>query len=153
MASAKPEDVTTLVLSAVRKAGVRAVLLSGWGGLAAMPDADDVFCAEALPHDWLFPRVTAVVHHGGAGTTGAALIAGVPSVVVPFAADQPFWGARVAELGAGPVPVARKRLTSKLLADALHTTVNDRHMRARAAELGCAIRAEDGVAAAVTHFK
>jgi sterol 3beta-glucosyltransferase len=152
MASAKPEDVTALVLEAVRKAGVRAVLLSGWGGLASIPDADDVFCADALPHDWLFPRVAAAVHHGGAGTTGAALTAGVPSIVVPFAADQPFWGARVAELGVGPKPIPRKRLTSDLLAYALQSTVNDAEMRANAARLGHLIRAEDGVAEAVKQF-
>jgi sterol 3beta-glucosyltransferase len=93
MASTKPEAVTDLVRGAVRKAGVRAVLLSGWGGLTTRPPSDDLYCADALPHDWLFPRVQAVVHHGGAGTTGAALQAGVPAIIVPFAADQPFWGA------------------------------------------------------------
>jgi sterol 3beta-glucosyltransferase len=152
MASAKPEEVTALVLDAVRKAGVRAVLLSGWGGLASMPETDDVFCADALPHDWLFPRVAAVVHHGGAGTTGAALTAGVPAIVVPFAADQPFWGARVADLGVGPKPIPRKRLASDLLANALQKTVNDAKMRANAARIGHLIRSEDGVANAVKHF-
>ncbi|MFM9973119.1 MAG: DUF4011 domain-containing protein, partial [Beijerinckiaceae bacterium] len=88
----KPQEVTDLVIAAIRSAGVRAVLLSGWGGLASLPESDDVFCADALPHDWLFPRVAAAVHHGGAGTTGAALSAGIPALVIPFAADQPFWG-------------------------------------------------------------
>jgi sterol 3beta-glucosyltransferase len=152
MASANPDDVTALVLGAVREAGVRAVLLSGWGGLASIAEADDVFCADALPHDWLFPRVAAVVHHGGAGTTGAALAAGVPSIVVPFAADQPFWGARVAELGVGPKPIPRKRLTTRLLAGAMQQAVSDSNMRARAAELGRLIIAEHGVANAVAHF-
>jgi sterol 3beta-glucosyltransferase len=152
MASAKPDEVTALVLDSVRKAGVRAVLLSGWGGLASISEANDVFCAEALPHDWLFPRLNAVVHHGGAGTTGAALQAGVPAVVVPFAADQPFWGARVAELGVGPKPIPRKRLTSDLLANALQKTVNDVKMRANATRLGHLIRSENGVADAVNRF-
>jgi sterol 3beta-glucosyltransferase len=153
MASATPETVTALVLGAVRRAGVRAVLLSGWGGLAALPPSDDLFCAEALPHDWLFPRVQAIVHHGGAGTTGAALQAGVPAIVVPFTADQPFWGMRVAALGVGPAPIPRKRLTEQALADALRRTVDDHAMAARAASLGSLIRAEDGVAAAVRHFQ
>jgi sterol 3beta-glucosyltransferase len=152
MTSANPEDVTKLVLDAVRRAGVRAVLLSGWGGLASLPESDDVFCAEALPHDWLFPRVGAVVHHGGAGTTGAAFSAGVPAIVVPFAADQPFWGARVATLGAGPAPISRKQITSALLGDALRKTVDDQRMRARAADLGTLIRQEDGVSQAVLCF-
>ena len=152
MASGRPEDVTALVLGAVRRAGVRAVLLSGWGGLGSQQCTDDVFFADSLPHDWLFPRVAAIVHHGGAGTTGAASSAGVPSIVVPFTADQPFWAARVSSLGVGPKPIPRKTLTQHLLADRLHIAVTDQAMRARAAELGTLIRAEDGVAAAVGVF-
>jgi sterol 3beta-glucosyltransferase len=153
MASSKPEHVTALALGAVRRAGVRAVLLSGWGGMASLPPNDDVFCADALPHDWLFPRMQAVVHHGGAGTTGAALQAGVPSIVVPFAADQPFWGMRVARLGVAPAPIPRKRLTEQNLADVLRRTIDDQPMAARANALGTLIRAEDGVAEAVRHFR
>jgi UDP:flavonoid glycosyltransferase YjiC (YdhE family) len=152
MASEDPAAVTALVLGAIRKAGVRAVLLSGWGGLTALTEADDVFCADALPHDWLFPRVRAVVHHGGAGTTGAGLRAGVPSIVVPFGVDQPFWGSRVERLGAGPKPIPRAKLTEQRLADALARTVTDEAMRARAAELGETLRGEDGVASAVAIF-
>lgn len=152
MASENAEALTALVLGAVRRAGVRAVLLSGWGGLRSMPLDQDVFCADALPHDWLFPRVRAVVHHGGAGTTGAALRAGVPAVVVPFTMDQPFWGSRVAALGVGPTPIPRKRLTQERLAEALRRAVEDEAMRERAAALGEQIRAEDGVAQAVAHF-
>lgn len=156
MASADPEAVTALVRGAVRAAGVRAVLLAGWGGLTSVSEGDgeheDVFCADALPHDWLFPRVAAVVHHGGAGTTGAALRAGVPAVVIPFTMDQPFWGARVAALGVGPPPIPRARLTQPLLAVALRHTVADVAMGERAAALGARIAAEDGVAAAVAQF-
>jgi sterol 3beta-glucosyltransferase len=152
MASAKPQEVTEMVLSAVRRAGVRAVLLSGWGGLASPPEAVDVFSTDAVPHDWLFPRVAAVVHHGGAGTTGAALSAGVPALVVPFAADQPFWGARVKALGAGPKPIPRKTLTASVLAQALRAMVDDQAMREHAVKLGGLIRAEDGVAEAVACF-
>ena len=149
MPNSDPAAVTELVLGAVRDAGVRAVLLAGWGGLGALPASDDVWCADALPHDWLFPRVAAVVHHGGAGTTGAGVRAGVPSVVVPFTMDQPFWGGRIAALGVGPAPVPRGGLTRARLADALRVAVTDDAMRARAAKLGAAIRAEDGVGAAV----
>ena len=152
MGSQKPEAVSALVLEAVRSAGVRAVLLSGWGGLRSIED-DDVFCADAMPHDWLFPRVSAAVHHGGAGTTGAALRAGVPAIVVPFAMDQPFWGSRVEALGAGPTPIPRKRLTAARLADALRKAVTDEAMRARAAEIGELLRAEDGVAEAAACFE
>lgn len=128
------------------------MLISGWGGLKEAQASDDIFFADSLPHEWLFPRVAAVVHHGGAGTTGAALRAGVPSVVVPFTMDQPFWGSRVEALGAGPKPIPRKRLTEKRLADALGLATGDAQMRTLAAELGAKLREEDGVAEAVALF-
>lgn len=151
MSSRNPEALTELVVDAVRRAGLRAVLLSGWGGLANHPD-QDVFVAEEVPHDWLYPQLAAVVHHGGAGTTGAALRAGVPAVVVPFAVDQPFWGSRVAALGVGPTPIPRKALTAPKLGDALRATVADRVMHRRAADLGHRLSAEDGVGEAVRHL-
>jgi UDP:flavonoid glycosyltransferase YjiC (YdhE family) len=141
--------VSELVIAAIRDAGVRAVLLSGWGALDAPGASDDVYVADSLPHDRLFPRMTAVVHHGGAGTTAAGIRAGVPSLVVPFGVDQPFWGSRVTALGVGPRPIPRKRLDRTLLADGLRVAVADRAMADRAAALGELVRAEDGVAVAV----
>jgi UDP:flavonoid glycosyltransferase YjiC (YdhE family) len=152
MASADAGGVTALVLDAIQRAGVRAVLLGGWGGLSSPPQRDDVFYVDAVPHDWLFPRVSAAVHHGGAGTTGASLRAGIPAVVVPFIMDQPFWASRVAALGAGPAPIPRRRLTVARLAGALRQAVADEATRSRASGLGASIRAEDGVAEAVGHF-
>jgi sterol 3beta-glucosyltransferase len=152
MGSGDPGALTELTRGAVRDAGVRAVLIAGWGGLTATGDERDVLTIEAVPHEWLFPRVAAVVHHGGAGTTGASLRAGTPTVVVPFAMDQPFWGGRVAALGAGPTPIPRARLSRARLADALRLAVRDAAMRARAADLGRRIRAEDGVGEAVRHL-
>ena len=90
---------TEIVLEALRLAGQRGVLATGWGGLTAGNTSDDIFVLDAVPHDWLFPQVAAVVHHGGAGTTGAALRAGKPTVICPFVGDQPFWGRRVARFG------------------------------------------------------
>ncbi len=155
MSSADPRSLTALVRRAARGAGVRAVLLAGWGGLDAIAadDGDDVYCADAIPHDWLFPRVAAVVHHGGAGTTGAGLQAGIPSVVVPFTMDQPFWASRVEALGVGPASIPRSRLTDERLAAALRQCISDHDMRARAAALGEKIRGEDGVREAVAHFE
>lgn len=150
MASRDPAALTELVRDAVAKVGVRAVLLSGWGGLRELPASAHIHSAAALPHDWLFSRVSATVHHGGAGTTGAALRAGVPSVVVPFTMDQPFWAARVAALGVGPEPIPRARLTSARLARAIERALADDALRERAARLGALLRAEDGVSAAVS---
>ena len=144
---------TALVLEAVRRAGVRAVLLAGWGGLGTAEHAgsDDVLVLDEAPHDWLYPRCAAVVHHGGAGTTGAALRAGVPAVVVPFGVDQPMWASRVVALGTGPQPIPRRRLTADRLTHALRAVADGRFAE-RAATVGALISAEDGIGAAVTHY-
>jgi sterol 3beta-glucosyltransferase len=141
------------VLEAVERAGVRAVLVTGWGGLeaAAVPRGlrDRVLAVPSAPFGWLFPRTAAVVHHGGAGTTAEGLRAGVPSLVCPFFGDQPYWGARVARLGVGPRPIPQRRLTADRLAAALRTLVEDAGTRARAAALGAELAGEDGVGEAV----
>jgi sterol 3beta-glucosyltransferase len=142
-------DMTTMVLEALQRSRQRGVLLTGWGGLGAVDRAADVFVAEAIPHDWLFPLMAAVVHHGGAGTTAEGLRAGVPSVIIPYMGDQPFWGRRVQELRVGPKPLPRKRLTAERLAVAISEAVSNREMRQRAEALGESIRREDGVADAV----
>jgi sterol 3beta-glucosyltransferase len=147
-----PQHVTRMVVEALQRAGQRGVIATGWGGLngsgfSHLPD--DVFAVESIPHDWLFPRMAAVVHHGGSGTTGAGLRAGVPSVLLPHTGDQPLWAQRVAELGVGPRPIRRPQLTAERLAAAVAHAVTDKEMRARAATLGERIRAEDGVARAI----
>jgi UDP:flavonoid glycosyltransferase YjiC (YdhE family) len=140
---------TDAILEAITLAGQRAVLTNG----ESMPAADllpgEVFVAGAVPHDWLFPRMAAVVHHGGAGTTGAALRAGKPTVICPFVGDQAFWGRRVAALGVGPSPVPFRKLTAGLLAGAIQRAVTDVEMQRQAASLGETIRAEDGIGRAV----
>ena len=148
MAAQDAESTTRIVLDAVRTSGQRAILASGWGGLTQVAHGS-VFALASAPHDWLFPRCAAVVHHGGAGTTGAGLRAGKPTVICPFFGDQPFWGARVAALGVGPAPLPQKRLNAGALAAAISEAVNDPEMARRARELGAAISAEDGVARAV----
>ena len=149
MSNRNPEEAADLILQALARARQRAIMLSGWSGLHKAELPDSVFMLESIPFSWLFPRVAAVVHHGGAGTTAAGLRAGVPSVVIPFFGDQPFWGQRVAELGVGPEPIPRKKLTVERLARAIQEAVTDQTMRRRAAELGSKIRAEDGIARAV----
>jgi sterol 3beta-glucosyltransferase len=134
-----------MALTALPGLAQRGVLLTGWGGLKSSDLPDNVFAIDNIPHDWLFPRMAAVVHHGGIGTTAAGLRAGVPSMVIPFFADQPFWAQRVYALGVGPRPVLRKQLTADKLADAIRIAVSDSSIRSRAAALGETLRAEDGV--------
>lgn len=144
-----PERLTAITLEALARSGQRGVLLSGWAGLAAGDLPDSVLKLDTAPHDWLFPRMAAVVHHGGTGTTHTALRAGAPQVIVPFFADQPFWAERAHRLGVAPRPVLQEDLTAGHLAEAIRVAVNDQQMRARAAEVGALVRAERGVEEAV----
>jgi sterol 3beta-glucosyltransferase len=153
MVSADPAGKARLIVDAVTQAGQRAVLATGWGALDAGDLPDSVYVLQEAPHEWLFPRMAAVVHHGGAGTTAAGLTAGKPSIICPFIADQPFWGRRVEHLGVGPAPIPQRKLTAARLADALKVAVSDAGMRERAAALGDRLRAEDGVANAVSLVK
>ena len=144
-----PQKTTHAILDALAQSGQRGIIATGWGGLQVSDLPDTVFQIDAVPHDWLFPQMAAVVHHGGAGTTAAGFRAGVPTVVCPFFGDQPFWGKRVAALGVGSDPVPQKKLTAERLAQAIETAVTDPQIRQRAAALGKKIRAEDGVAKTV----
>lgn len=144
-----PAQAARNVIDALAETGQRGILAKGWGGLSAADLPDSVYMLEAVPHDWLFPQVAAVIHHGGAGTTAAGLRAGKPTFIAPFLADQPFWGQRVYALGVGPAPVAQKQLTRERLAAAIRQMTTDSAMQARAAQLGALIRAEDGVGNAV----
>jgi sterol 3beta-glucosyltransferase len=146
-----PQRVTRIVLDAIKAAGVRAIISRGWGGLDpshfVLPP--DVLAIDSAPHDWLFPRVAAVVHHGGCGTTAAGLRAGRPTSICPLFGDQPFWGAKIQALGVGPAPIPQKRLSVDHLCTAIHQVMSDAPMRQRAEALGQRIRNEDGVARAV----
>lgn len=142
-------QLTEMVIKAVSLSGQRAVLLGGWASIHETDLPDNIYAIDSVPHDWLFPRVAAVVHHGGAGTTAAGLRAGLPSVIIPFFADQPYWGWRVYSLGVGPKYLLLKKLTVQKLADAITLAVTDKEMRQRVQLLGEKISAEDGVARAV----
>jgi UDP:flavonoid glycosyltransferase YjiC (YdhE family) len=149
MHSRVAEAVTRLAIKAIELSGQRGILLTGWGGLAQMDMPRTVHVIESAPHDWLFPQMSAVVHHCGAGTTAAGVRAGVPTVGVPFFADQPFWAEMMFRRGAGTKPIPRKKLTAERLAETMRIAVSDERLRARAAELGEKVRREDGVGKAV----
>lgn len=149
MAGRYPEQLARLVLEALAESGQRGLLQTGWGGIRAMEAPDSVLVIDSAPHSWLFPRMAAVVHHGGAGTTAEGLRAGVPTVTVPFMMDQPFWGKRVKALGVGPDPIPQKNLTVDKLAGAIHTAVTQPEIKRNAAILGKAICSEQGVGNAV----
>jgi sterol 3beta-glucosyltransferase len=140
---------TEIAIQALRLAGQRGILATGWGGLTADSSSKDIFVLDSIPHDWLFPKVATIVHHGGAGTTGAAIRAGKPQIICPFVGDQFFWGRRVADLGVAPSPIPQTILTAERLADAMKYAVTNANLQQRALSIGETIRAENGVERAV----
>jgi sterol 3beta-glucosyltransferase len=144
-----PAELTALVVDAVTRAGLRAVVGTGWGGIDGQALPDHVHRVDDIPHDWLFERVSAVVHHGGVGTTTAGLRAGRPTLVVPFFGDQPYWGSRVAHLGAGPVPLPKSKLTAARLAEQMTHLLAEPRYAEGARRAQTAMLQEHGVARAV----
>ncbi|QRV84192.1 glycosyltransferase family 1 protein [Ceratobasidium sp. AG-Ba] len=143
-----PKAMTRSIVKAVLKSDVRAILSKGWSARMSKdtgPEVElppEVFSVDKIPHDWLFPKIDAALHHGGAGTTGASLRAGIPTLIKPWFGDQFFWATRVTKLGAG---LRVSGLSSSELADALKRAVSDRVMKEKAAAVGEKIRSENGV--------
>jgi sterol 3beta-glucosyltransferase len=149
MTGTDPARVGAIVTDALHLAGVRAVLVSGWGGIRVDGARKDLLVLDQAPHDWLFPRMAAIVHHGGGGTTGAALAAGRPQVICPFVADQPFWAARTHATGVATAPLPQSHLSPEHLAAAIRSATSDQDMICNAERLGALVRAENGVQRAV----
>ncbi len=152
MPALDPERLTAIVFEALERTGDRGLLATGGGAISGDAAASHVHVISGAPHEALFPLVDAVVHHGGAGTTAAAIRAGKPMAICPFFGDQPFWGRRAASLGIAPPTLQRKALTAGALAQAINA-MKDVRMRQAAATLGEKVRAEDGVFAAVNFIE
>lgn len=162
-----PEELSRVVTQAIENAGVHAIIAKGWSDRASSKNAsaeeqreaeeqedrhrdimskDFIYTVKTIPHDWLFPRVSAAVHHGGAGTTGASLRAGLPTIIKPFFGDQYFWAERVSSLGIG---TALRQLDVDSLTEALITAVTDEKQIARAQKVGEQVRSDNGIATAI----
>ncbi|KAI9038954.1 glycosyltransferase [Aspergillus affinis] len=150
-----PVGMTRLLFEAVAWTGQRAIISKGWGGLGDDSIVDvphGIYLLGNCPHDWLFQRVSCVVHHGGAGTTAAGIALGKPTVIIPFFGDQQFWGEMVAKAGAGPSPINHKTLTAENLANAISTALRP-DVRQRAQELGRLVNEENGDQATAESFQ
>ena len=145
-----PEALTRTVIAALRRAGQRGVLLRGWGALQPGPHGSDMLAIDSAPHDYLFERVAAVVHPGGAGTCAASLRAGIPSVVVPGFSDQFFWAQRLAAMGVAPPLLRWRNLDAGALGRAIELAATSPAIRAAARAARRRLRAEDGVGRAVS---
>lgn len=139
-----PDALTALYVAALERTGQRGILFAGWGDFGNITLPPTVLRIADAPHDWLFPQVAAVIHHGGAGSTAAAVAAGVPSVAMPFLGDQFFWAQQLHRLGCGPPPLHRQSLTAGGLAHTMDDLLRNERYRTKAASLGAKIRAETG---------
>lgn len=149
MAGRDPARRAQQVLAGLAEVGLRGVIARGWGGLNATELPKTVHALDSAPHDWLFPRMEAVVHHGGAGTTAAGLLAGRPTLICPFFGDQPFWGRRVHELGLGPEPIPQRSFSTSAFATALRRLVNDASVAQACLAMQKRLKEEEGCAQAV----
>jgi UDP:flavonoid glycosyltransferase YjiC (YdhE family) len=148
-----------IICQALEMAEVRGVVSSGWNNLinqtakqsSSDPNFDPkrIFLVKEVPHEWLFSQCSAAVHHGGVGTTLLSLKAGLPTLIVPFNYDQPFWGRRVAKLGAGPIPIPHKKLSVEQLTKALQTCTRDEKIRQVVKLTAEMLGEEDGTGQAV----
>ncbi|KAI3460471.1 hypothetical protein Pfo_017134 [Paulownia fortunei] len=146
------EKITDIILEALKITGQRGIIDRGWGDLGTHPNIlEDIFLLVDCPHDWLFPQCSAVVHHGGAGTTAAGLKAGCPTTIIPFCGDQFFWGERIHQKGVGPAPIPISKLSVQSLSEAIRFMLQP-EVKSRAMELAVHIQNEDGVGAAVEAF-
>jgi len=137
-------QTTELIIDALKRSNQRGILATGWNGMSKLAHIpEDVFILEGAPHSWLFPQMSAVIHHGGAATTAAGLKAGIPSIIIPHDNDQFAWGRRVFELGVGAKPIPRKTLTAERLSEAIQFALSEKVINA-AHELGHKIQGERG---------
>ena len=148
MKAGDPRARGLAIVEAARRNGLKALVAGGWGGIELPPAlrAGDVLVRESVDHQLVLPLAAAAIHHGGAGTVHAAVRAGIPSVVVPFIADQPFWGHLLHRRDLGPEPIPYWKVTADRLTDALAQTAK---YRDRAAQAGERVRQEDGTAVAL----
>jgi sterol 3beta-glucosyltransferase len=152
MPTPEAERLAAAMVMAISQAGARAVVTSLSPELRRLLPASRFLVIRSAPHDWLFPRVHAIVHHGGAGTAAAAVLAGRPQIIWPFGVDQHFWARRLASLGVAPQALPVRALDGRTLAAAVNRVLADREMASRAAELGACVRAEDGLGQAVARL-
>jgi sterol 3beta-glucosyltransferase len=144
-----PRNITQLLIQAVRLAGCRAIIQSNWTELNDLPEFPNIYRMISAPHQHIFPHCAAVIHHGGAGTTQAATLAGCPSIVVEHSSDQPLWGSLLQRRGIAPKLLHRRSISAAKLARAIRRVLDTPAMAEKAKTIGARMQAEDGLTRAV----
>lgn len=145
MASSRSKKVSEAVIQALQELNIRAVIATGWGGLEIRNTIDNIFVVEQVSHELLFPHVSAVVHHGGAGTTATGLKHACPTLVCPVMGDQPLWGERIYTLGLGPKPIQQNRITTASLTKSISSLLEDENYKKNAEAIASALLIDFGL--------
>ncbi|MBL3648275.1 glycosyltransferase [Bacillus sp. RHFS10] len=140
-----PDHILNMLQQAFKETGQRAILLTGSSGINRTTDSPHIFTAGSMPHSWIFPQSRAVIHHGGAGTTAAALKAGKPMIICPFSGDQPFWARKMRDIGVAAAPLKEKKMSVEAFVSRIHELVSNHTYSQRASEAAALIKKEDGV--------
>jgi len=148
-----PRDITHLLIRAIRLAGCRAIIQSNWAEMEGLPEFPDIYRIVSAPHQHIFSHCAVVIHHGGAGTTQAATIAGCPSIVVEHSSDQPLWGSILQRMGIAPKLLHRRSVTAKKLARVIKTVLDTPSMTEKAQRVGAIMQKEDGLARAIERIE
>ena len=141
-----------VIVAAARSSGQRAVIGKFWDEPSEFSDSDDIFFIQKYPHLKLFPKMAAVIHHGGAGTTATAAISGVPQIIVPHLLDQYYWGNQIYQSRLGPSPIWRSELTSTKLAASIRQCLSNEQFRQKARETAGIIKQQDGLELTITEL-
>jgi sterol 3beta-glucosyltransferase len=149
MSSYHPDATLRIAVETLHRTRQRGVILVAKEYMREHRLSEQIYITNGAPHDWLFPHMSVIVHHGGAGTTAASLLAGKPTIIVSHIVDQQFWGDRVAFAGAGPKPLSRRHLSTEKLAKTLQSALGNEQMKSKAEEVGKRLREENGVEQAV----
>ncbi|MBP3127812.1 glycosyltransferase [Thalassospira sp. ER-Se-21-Dark] len=150
-----PTAMAEMIAKAISQSGgsdAAAIVATGWGGMRDINWPDNVLAVKEVPHDWLFPKVDIVIHHGGAGTCAAALRVGRPSIIIPFFGDQPFWTKRLHKLGVSPRPIKPEKLDATLLAEQIQTVFKTPSYRNNAERISQEITGENGIKTAIAQI-
>ena len=150
---AAPDITTEILVQGALSAGCRAIVQSRWDELRDFPDYPGIYKIQRAPHQYIFPYCSAVVHHGGAGTTQSALLHGCPSVVIEHFGDQTFYANELQRLRVAAKALHRRNVTARKLGRAIRTVLDDPHMKKRAEELGAMMQKENGIKKAVEQIE
>ncbi|MFN8579124.1 MAG: glycosyltransferase [Candidatus Sericytochromatia bacterium] len=153
MVNRNPEETSNMIIKSIKGLNVKLIIMTGWGGLSISDNYEDIHVVNQIPHDWIFPKINAVIHHCGAGTTSATLRAGIPSISVPFFGDQPFWSNQIYKLGLSTKPINRKDLNSSNLREAIIESIANDNLINRAKIISKKINSENGISNAVETIK